>query len=61
MREFIKKILVEDFGTNNEKIYNASDLIQYLDKKTGAIDGDSKTRRSLGNIYDIYYKLEFNI
>ncbi|MCI8759624.1 MAG: restriction endonuclease [Clostridia bacterium] len=59
MREFIKEILYEDFGNNYEKIYNSSDLIQYLNKKTGAIDGDSKTRRSLGNIYAIYSLLIF--
>ncbi len=59
MREFIKKILYDDFGNSYEKIYNFSDLIQYLDKKTGAIDGDSKTRRSLGNIYAIYSLLIF--
>lgn len=59
MREFIKEILIRNFGNNYEKIYNNSDLIQYLDKKTGAIDGDSKTRRSLGNIYAIYSLLIF--
>mgnify|MGYP004526578269 FL=1 len=59
MREFIKNILYEDFGKNYKKIYDSSDLIQYLDKKTGAIDGDSKTRRSLGNIYAIYSLLIF--
>lgn len=59
MREFIKEILVTDFGNDYNRIYNNSDLIQYLDKKTGAIDGDSKTRRSLGNIYAIYSLLIF--
>ena len=59
MREFIKNILYEDFGKNYKNIYDSSDLIQYLDKKTGAIDGDSKTRRSLGNIYAIYSLLIF--
>ncbi len=59
MRKFIKDILKSDFGKHYEKIYNSSDLIQYLNKKTGAIDGDSKTRRSLGNIYAIYSLLIF--
>ena len=59
MREFIKEILYDDFGDNYKKIYDYSDLIQYLDKKTGAINGDSKTRRSLGNIYAIYSLLIF--
>lgn len=64
MREFIKDILVEDYNDKYNQIYEASDLIKYLDKKTGAIEGDSKTRRSLGNIYAIYsvlyYYLEMN-
>ena len=59
MREFIKEILINDFGNDYEKVYDNADLIRYLDKKTGAIDGDSKTRRSLGNIYAIYSLLVF--
>lgn len=59
MREFIKDILIEDFGDNYNQIFEKSDLIRYLDKKTGAIDGDSKTRRSLGNIYAIYSVLHY--
>jgi hypothetical protein len=34
-------------------------LLQYLDLKTGAIFGNTKTRRSLANIYAIYAILHF--
>lgn len=61
MRNFIKEILQEDYGDNYDEMYNNSPLIKYLDKKTGAIDGDSKTRRSLGNIYAIYSVLYYYI
>ena len=54
MRQFIEEILISYFPENYLDFYNESELIQYLNKKTGAIDGDSKTRRSLGNIYAIY-------
>ncbi len=61
MRDFIKDILVEDYGNDYSDIYDKSYLIKYLDKKTGAIEGDSKTRRSLGNIYAIYSVLYYYI
>lgn len=64
MRDFIKEILIEDYGDKYNQIYENSDLIKYLNKKTGAVDGNSKTRRSLGNIYAIYsilyYYLKMN-
>jgi len=61
LREFIKDILIEDYKDDYKKIYDNSYLIQYLDKKTGAIEGDSKTRRSLANIYAIYSVLYYYI
>ena len=61
MREFIKDILIEDYKDDYKKIYDNSYLIQYLNKKTGAIEGDSKTRRSLANIYAIYSVLHYYI
>lgn len=61
MREFIKDILIEDYSDDYESIFNQSDLIRYLDKKTGAIEGNSETRRSLGNIYAIYAVLYYYI
>ena len=59
MKRFIEEILKHDFAEKYNYIYNKSDLIKYLDKKTGAIEGNSKTRRSLGNIYAIYSILVF--
>ncbi len=61
MRAFIKEILEEEYGDKYEEIFNKSDLIRYLDKKTGAIEGNSKTRRSLGNIYAIYSVLHYYV
>lgn len=61
MRSFIKDILQEDYGNHYNEIFNNSSLIKYLDKKTGAIEGNSKTRRSLGNIYAIYSVLYYYI
>lgn len=51
---FIKEILTEDYPDEFQAIYNDSMLLQYLDKKMKAVHGDSKTRRSLANIYAIY-------
>ena len=44
----------EEYGDEYQTTFNSNKLIQYLDYKMGAIDGDSKSRRSLGNIYAIY-------
>lgn len=57
--DFVKEILVEDFPENYQKIYDNSRLLQYLDKKMKAVHGNSKTRRSLANIYAIYSILHF--
>ena len=56
---FIKEILVCDFGERAESIFTKSLLLQYLDMKMGAVHGDSKSRRSLANIYAIYSILHF--
>lgn len=56
---FIEMILKNDYPDCFQKIYNNSLLIQYLDKKMKAIHGNSKTRRSLANIYAIYSILYF--
>ena len=61
MREFIKTILIEDYAEKYNEIFEKSYLIKYLNKKTGAIDGDSKTRRSLGNLYAIYSVLYYYV
>ncbi len=57
--DFIREILVEDFPVEYQSIYDNSMLLQYLDKKMKAVHGDSKTRRSLANIYAIYSILHF--
>lgn len=57
--QFVKEILVAEYQDNYQSIYNHSLLIQYLDKKMKAVHGNSKTRRSLANIYAIYSILHF--
>lgn len=44
---------------NADAFFEKSPLLKYLDLKTGAISGDTKTRRSLANIYAIYSLLHF--
>lgn len=65
MKDFIKTILKEEFedqkNINIYEIYEKSSLIQYLNSKTGAIHGNSKTRRSLANIYAIYSILHYYV
>lgn len=56
---FIEVILRKDFPSDFQDIYDKSMLLQYLDKKMKAVHGDSKTRRSLANIYAIYSILHF--
>ena len=57
--DFIREILAESYPLELESIYDNSLLLQYLDKKMKAVHGDSKTRRSLANIYAIYSILYF--
>lgn len=57
--DFVKNILKDEYKENYQVIYDKSCLIQYLDKKMGAVHGDSKKRRSLANIYAIYSILYF--
>ena len=57
--DFIKEILAEDYPSEYQSIYDQSLLLQYLDKKMKAVHGNSKTRRSLANIYAIYSILYF--
>ncbi len=59
MRKFIEEILKEDFSEDFETIFQNSELLQYIDKKTNAITGNSKSRKNLGNIYAIYSILYF--
>lgn len=57
--EFVKEILKEEHPHNFQHIYDSNLLLQYLDKKMKAVHGNSKTRRSLANIYAIYSILHF--
>lgn len=56
---FISDILHEEFADMAQRIYDDSLLLQYLDRKMKAVHGNSKTRRSLANIYAIYSILYF--
>ena len=56
---FVEEILKADFSENYQLIYDESLLLQYLDKKMKAVHGNSKTRRSLANIYAIYSILHY--
>ncbi|MCL2017548.1 MAG: restriction endonuclease [Alphaproteobacteria bacterium] len=59
MKDFIKQILQSNFKKDFEAIYDSSPMIQYLDSKMGAISGNTKTRKSLANIYAIYSLAHF--
>lgn len=65
MKEFIKEILTETYQDDNtvdiNTLFNSSPLLQYIDLKTGAIFGNTKSRRSLANIYAIYAILHFYV
>lgn len=56
---FVAEILRCEYPQDFQKIYDDSPLLQYLDKKMKAVHGNSKTRRSLANIYAIYSILYF--
>lgn len=56
---FVEDILKEQYPKDYQKIYDNNKLLQYLDKKMKAVHGNSKTRRSLANIYAIYSILYF--
>lgn len=56
---FIADILRAEYPQNYQNIYDKSQMLQYFDKKMKAIHGNSKTRRSLANIYAIYSILYF--
>lgn len=56
---FVADILKKEYPKDFQKVYNNSPMLQYLDKKMKAVHGNSKTRRSLANIYAIYSILYF--
>lgn len=54
-KNFILEILDEHYKPEvTKKIFAASFLIQYLDKKTRSVNRSSKSRASFANIYAIY-------
>lgn len=59
IERFVEDILKEHYPSDYQKIYDNNKLLQYLDKKMKAVHGNSKTRRSLANIYAIYSILYF--
>lgn len=61
MREYIKEILQKYYKNEYDTYFKESPVFQYLDLKSGAIDGNSKTRKSLANIYAIYSILSFYV
>lgn len=61
VEDYIKKIMIDEFGEEWMDIYKHSPLIRYLNLKSGAIHGNSKTRRSLANWYAIYSILNFYV
>jgi len=63
MKDFIRSILEDEFKdyTNfkPDSFFEKSPLLKFLDLKTGAISGSTKTRRNLATIYAIYAILSF--
>lgn len=59
IEEFVEEILRTEHPNDFQQIYDSSLLLQYLDKKMKAVHGNSKTRRSLANIYAVYSILHF--
>lgn len=56
--ETIRQILIAEFGSIANSIFDKSDLIQYLNIKTRAASQEAKARRSFGNLYSIYVLVE---
>ena len=52
--DFVVEILHEDYNVEGKKVYIESLLIQYLNSKMNAVNGNSKSRRNFANIYAIY-------
>lgn len=54
MLDFVRAILEEEYDFESENVYRESLLIQYLNSKMNAVNGNSKSRRNFANIYAIY-------
>ncbi len=57
--KFVRDILEKAYPDTFQRVYDESPLLQYLDYKMKAVHGDSKTRRSLANVYALYSILYF--
>jgi hypothetical protein len=56
--ETIKTVLKKHFGKNANDIFEKSQLIQYVNKKTRSANKGSKSRSSFANLYAIYVIIE---
>lgn len=56
--EKIKEVLVKNFNTNAEDIFDKSQIIQYINEKTRSAGKGSKARSSFANLYAIYVIIE---
>lgn len=54
----IKSVLQKHFKRNADKIFEKSQLIQYINEKTRSANKGSKARSSFANLYAIYVILE---
>ncbi|MDR1983411.1 MAG: restriction endonuclease [Prevotellaceae bacterium] len=54
----IKQILKQEFGKNNELVFEKSLLVQYLNEKTRSANRGSKARGSFANLYAVYIVIE---
>jgi hypothetical protein len=56
--ETIKSILEIHFGKNADAVFEKSQLIQYINKKTRSANKGSKSRSSFANLYALYVIIE---
>lgn len=54
MLDFVVAIMDEEYNVESDNVYQESLLIQYLNSKMNAVNGNSKSRRNFANIYAIY-------
>lgn len=54
MLDFVVEIMDEEYNLESENVFQESLLIQYLNSKMNAVNGNSKSRRNFANIYAIY-------
>ncbi|MCM1048373.1 MAG: hypothetical protein NC433_08105 [Clostridiales bacterium] len=54
MLDFVVSIMNEEYNMEGKNVFQESLLIQYLNSKMNAVNGNSKSRRNFANIYAIY-------